>query len=121
MHDWTHSGTSQAHEALDVQVLQAIASGSPRAQWQASPRGLGPLDTAMNVAVPELDGRIITVPISFKEMATSSPSSKTGKRPGMFQSLTVFGASPVGREDRGTGTLTERPETGRSHPDECSW
>ena len=80
-HDWTHGGTSQAHEALDVQVLQAIASGSPRAQWQASPRGLGPLDTAMNVAVPELDGRIITVPISFKEMATSSPSSKTGEAP----------------------------------------
>src|SRR5262249_27103549 len=27
----------------------------------------GPLDTAMNVALPEIDGRVITVPTSFKE------------------------------------------------------
>ena len=37
------------------------------AQWDASPRGLTPLETAMNVAMPEFDGRIISVPISFKE------------------------------------------------------
>jgi cobaltochelatase CobN len=79
--DWTHGGVSQAHEALDVPVLQAIASGSPRAQWLSSPRGLGPLDTAMNVAVPELDGRIITVPISFKETATSFSGGKSGEAP----------------------------------------
>ncbi len=65
--DWSRGGSIDALEALDVPILQAIASGSPRRQWEASPRGLGPLDTAMNVAVPELDGRIITVPISFKE------------------------------------------------------
>ena len=40
---------------------------APRWQWEASSRGLNPLDTAMNVALPEFDGRIITVPISFKE------------------------------------------------------
>jgi cobaltochelatase CobN len=52
---------------LDVPVLQAICASSRRWQWEASTRGLGPLDTAMNVALPEFDGRIITVPISFKE------------------------------------------------------
>jgi cobaltochelatase CobN len=52
---------------LHVPVLQVICCGTARWQWQASPRGLNPLDTAMNVALPEFDGRIITVPISFKE------------------------------------------------------
>jgi len=53
--------------ALDVPILQAIAAGSSHTQWEISARGLSPLDTAMNVALPEFDGRIITVPISFKE------------------------------------------------------
>jgi cobaltochelatase CobN len=53
--------------ALGVPVLQAVCGGTARWQWEASPRGLNPLDTAMNVALPEFDGRIITVPISFKE------------------------------------------------------
>jgi cobaltochelatase CobN len=64
----TPSGWSvDALAALDVPVLQAICAGTTRWQWEASPRGLHPLDTAMNVALPEFDGRIITVPISFKE------------------------------------------------------
>ncbi len=54
-------------QQLDVPILQAIPSSTSRDQWQRSGRGLGPLDTAMNVAIPEFDGRIITVPISFKE------------------------------------------------------
>lgn len=58
---------SDALSALDVPVLQAMTASTSYDQWAASPRGLGPLDTAMNVALPELDGRIITVPISFKE------------------------------------------------------
>ena len=53
--------------ALGVPVIQAICSGSARWQWETSQRGLSPLDTAMNVALPEFDGRIITVPVSFKE------------------------------------------------------
>jgi len=60
-----------AFAALDVPVLQAICGGTARWQWEASQRGLNPLDTAMNVALPEFDGRIITVPISFKEPQTS--------------------------------------------------
>jgi cobaltochelatase CobN len=53
--------------ALGVPVLQAICGGTARWQWEASQRGLSPLDTAMNVALPEFDGRVITVPVSFKE------------------------------------------------------
>jgi cobaltochelatase CobN len=54
-------------QQLDVPILQAITSGMGRGAWESSPRGLNPLDTAMNVAIPEFDGRIITVPLSFKE------------------------------------------------------
>ena len=52
---------------LDTPVLQAIAAGTTRWRWEAGARGLSPLDTAMNVALPEFDGRVITVPICFKE------------------------------------------------------
>ena len=52
---------------LDVPILQAITSGMSRGAWESSSRGLNPMDTAMNVAIPEFDGRIITVPVSFKE------------------------------------------------------
>lgn len=52
---------------IDAPVIQAITAGVERATWQRGGRGLGPLDTAMNVAIPEFDGRIIGVPISFKE------------------------------------------------------
>jgi cobaltochelatase CobN len=54
-------------EQLGIPVLQAIASGMPRGAWEGSRRGLNSLDTAVNVAIPEFDGRIITVPISFKD------------------------------------------------------
>jgi cobaltochelatase CobN len=52
---------------LNIPIVQAITSGMGRGAWESSARGLNPLDTAMNVAIPEFDGRIITVPISFKE------------------------------------------------------
>jgi cobaltochelatase CobN len=60
--------------ALGVPVLQAVCGGTARWQWEASQRGLNPLDTAMNVALPEFDGRIITVPISFKDQAGATQS-----------------------------------------------
>jgi cobaltochelatase CobN len=73
----TPSGWSvDALAALDVPVLQAICAGTTRWQWEASPRGLNPLDTAMNVALPEFDGRIITVPISFKENASADKQTR---------------------------------------------
>ncbi|WP_406229839.1 cobaltochelatase subunit CobN [Nocardia sp. NBC_01009] len=52
---------------LDVPILQGLCLTSGRAQWEANDDGLSPLDVATQVAVPEFDGRIITVPFSFKE------------------------------------------------------
>ena len=54
-------------ERLDVPVLQAVLCTSSSAEWEASSAGLTPRDTAMNVVLPEFDGRINTVAISFKE------------------------------------------------------
>ncbi|MGV9478267.1 cobaltochelatase subunit CobN, partial [Gordonia aichiensis] len=53
--------------ALDIPILQGLCLTGPRADWEANDDGLSPLDVATQVAVPEFDGRIITVPFSFKE------------------------------------------------------
>ena len=61
-------------ERLGIPVIQAIASGMPRGAWEGSRRGLNALDTAVNVAIPEFDGRIISVPVSFKERGANAES-----------------------------------------------
>ena len=58
-------------ERLGMPVVQAIASGMPRGAWEGSRRGLSSLETAVAVAIPEFDGRIVTVPISFKERSAA--------------------------------------------------
>jgi cobaltochelatase CobN len=57
----------QALAALDVPIIQGLCLTWSREDWQNSDDGMSPLDTATQVAVPEFDGRIITVPFSFKE------------------------------------------------------
>ncbi len=54
--------------ALDIPILQGLCLTTSRRQWQDNDDGLSPLDVATQVAVPEFDGRIITVPFSFKEI-----------------------------------------------------
>ena len=60
---WDAGGLAE----LDVPVVQAICATVPSSAWESSPTGLSPLDVAMAVAIPEFDGRIVTVPFSFKE------------------------------------------------------
>ena len=62
-----------ALERLGVPIIQAITSGMPREAWEVSHRGLTALDTAINVAIPEFDGRIVSVPISFKDRSDEAP------------------------------------------------
>ncbi len=52
---------------LDVPVIQGLCLTTSRAQWAESAAALTPMDAAMQVAIPEFDGRLITVPFSFKE------------------------------------------------------
>jgi cobaltochelatase CobN len=53
---------------LDVPILQGLCLTSSRTQWLESDDGLTPLDAATQIAIPEFDGRLITVPFSFKEI-----------------------------------------------------
>ncbi len=53
--------------ALDVPILQGLCLTWDRATWEGRDEGMSPLDVATQVAVPEFDGRIITVAFSFKE------------------------------------------------------
>lgn len=53
---------------LDVPILQGLCLTTGRQAWEANDDGLSPLDAASQVAIPEFDGRIITVPFSFKEV-----------------------------------------------------
>ncbi|WP_043265130.1 cobaltochelatase subunit CobN [Streptomyces sp. CT34] len=54
--------------ALDVPILQALCLTGSRAAWEENDEGVSPLDAASQIAVPEFDGRLITVPFSFKEI-----------------------------------------------------
>ncbi|MFC9951827.1 cobaltochelatase subunit CobN [Streptomyces prasinus] len=53
---------------LDVPILQALCLTGSRTAWEESDEGVSPLDAASQIAVPEFDGRLITVPFSFKEI-----------------------------------------------------
>jgi len=48
-------------------VLQASVAASTREDWLNRPSGLPPAEVAINVALPEIDGRIFTTVVGFKE------------------------------------------------------
>jgi cobaltochelatase CobN len=59
-------GGGSVLDRADAPVFQLVLSGGGRAQWVDSQRGLGPADLAMNIVLPEFDGRIVAGAISFK-------------------------------------------------------
>ncbi|HVY20092.1 MAG TPA: cobaltochelatase subunit CobN [Bauldia sp.] len=67
----THGGTVLDRPGRPV--LQVVLAGSTEEMWRDSPRGLLPRDLTMNVALPEVDGRILTRAVSFK--ADMSPGA----------------------------------------------
>ncbi|AFY46244.1 cobaltochelatase, CobN subunit [Nostoc sp. PCC 7524] len=73
----TESPQTELWEKLDVPVLQVILSGGFLEQWEAQLNGLSPRDIAMNVALPEVDGRIISRAVSFKAVQTRNPDLET--------------------------------------------
>jgi cobaltochelatase CobN len=54
-------------DGADCPVIQAYTIGAAQAAWDASARGMSAADLAMQVALPEFDGRLSGFPISFKE------------------------------------------------------
>ncbi len=50
----------------DLPVLQLVLSSSTEEDWQSHKQGLRSRDIAMQVVLPEMDGRVITRAVSFK-------------------------------------------------------
>jgi cobaltochelatase CobN len=67
-------------DAADCPILQAIPVGSAREAWVASPRGLSAADMAMQIALPECDGRITAAPVSFKAELDPDPALAFARR-----------------------------------------
>ncbi|MFZ4288248.1 cobaltochelatase subunit CobN [Variovorax sp. HJSM1_2] len=70
-------GQAQAALVGDAPVLQVIVSGGNREDWLADSQGLLPRDIAMQIVLPEMDGRIVTRAISFKGLAYRSELTQT--------------------------------------------
>ncbi len=69
---------ASALTGLGVPVVQAVTATRAAEEWEASAAGLAPIDVAMAVAIPELDGRIVSVPFSFKEVVDEGLGSGDG-------------------------------------------
>ena len=54
-------------------MLQLVLSASRKSDWQDSVAGLTARDLAMNVALPELDGRILSRAVGFKKPPQRHP------------------------------------------------
>ena len=50
-------------------MLQVVLSGGSEEDWESGMQGLSARDIAMNVALPEVDGRILARAVSFKAEA----------------------------------------------------
>src|SRR5207237_112455 len=91
---------------------------SSRAQWADSDEGLTPLDAATQVAIPEFDGRLITVPFSFKEAGPDGLTSyvadpeRTARVAGIAVRHAMLAHVPAGERRWGAA----RPVTGSGSP-----
>jgi cobaltochelatase CobN len=68
----------------DCPILQVVFSGGDEESWRAGTQGLGPRDLAMNVALPEIDGRVLSRAVSFKAPLGRDPETEAdlvGYRP----------------------------------------
>ncbi|MFB9871299.1 cobaltochelatase subunit CobN [Acetobacter farinalis] len=81
------SGSTQGNAPLavaDAPILQVLQPGVTQAMWARSPRGLSRSDLAMQVVLPELDGSIATLPVSFRaEAPPGLPAARVPYEPGI--------------------------------------
>ena len=59
-----------AYDIADCPVFQVVLASTALSQYTSNAIGLSPRDIAMSIALPEVDGRIITHAISFKTAPT---------------------------------------------------
>ncbi len=63
--------------ATDAVVFQVIMASSSQLDWEGYSQGLRARDIAMNIALPEMDGRVITRAVSFKQIVRRSERTQT--------------------------------------------
>jgi cobaltochelatase CobN len=63
-------------DGADCPILQVVLSGSSEAAWRANSQGLAARDIAMNVALPEVDGRLLSRAVAFKGRARRDPDTQ---------------------------------------------
>ena len=68
------SGASEttALDGFDAPLFQIVSATTRRTAWRDSLRGLGAADLAMHVVLPELDGRVLTGVVAFKDALARS-------------------------------------------------
>ena len=74
------AGEAHSETPLDapgVPVLQVVFSSSSEEGWRDADQGLSIRDLAMHVVMPEVDGRILTRAVSFKEQAPHDPLTQS--------------------------------------------
>jgi cobaltochelatase CobN len=66
-----------ALKKLGVPIIKAITTCNTYEEWRDSFQGLNVLDISANVAMPEFDGALITVPIAAIDFSHTIPSTGT--------------------------------------------
>ncbi|WP_419730010.1 cobaltochelatase subunit CobN [Lichenicola sp.] len=66
-----HETAGSPLDAADAPVLQLVQAVAGEVAWHSSRRGLSQTDLAMQVVLPELDGRLLASAISFKVAESS--------------------------------------------------
>ncbi len=85
---------------LDAMVLQLVFSGESEESWAGKSRGLSPHYIAMHVALPEVDGRVLTRAVSFKsecgiDAATQHYVTRAEPKPDRIDFVTRLAAAWV--------------------------
>jgi cobaltochelatase CobN len=66
------AGETTALDGFDAPLFQIVSATTRRTAWRDSPRGLGAADLAMHIVLPELDGRVLTGVVAFKDVLARS-------------------------------------------------
>jgi cobaltochelatase CobN len=67
---------STPFDVADAPVLQLVFSGGGEAEWRENSQGLSARDLAMQIVLPEVDGRILSRAVSFKAETQYDPQTE---------------------------------------------
>src|SRR3546814_6120281 len=75
------AAVSTPFDAADCPVLQVVLAGTGEDDWRGNANGLSARAIAMNVALPEVDGRLLAGAVSFKDDAGWRSEEHTSELP----------------------------------------